>query len=349
MTKVTYPTPVIKTNYAKILIQLFSDYGLDTHQLIEESFLPPNLIESKSNYVPQETVKLLIFKASSQLTTPQFNEVLSLAFKNKIIPNILHEFFEFKTIGDSLKHVNTIFSLDSPGSNVNFVQEYEMSWFSRGTSESQSLNFQYEEIFVITYIIELIRILSQSSWKPTKVRLQGQDSNLVQSVVSEQCQIFVDQESTAVLIPNDILQLPIRLSLKDITPKPNLLNWSTNFSDNVRELIKPYIKEQDLSLEEAAKLFNLSIRSFQRKLHKENMTYRNIKEKLIVSIACELIEDGHSITYISSQLGYTNISHFSRAFKRVSGVSPKNYQSTLPKVNPIENEFGGLLSFNIHT
>lgn len=68
------------------------------------------------------------------------------------------------------------------------------------------------------------------------------------------------------------------------------------------------------------------------------MTYRNIKETLIVSIACELIEDGHSITYISSQLGYTNISHFSRTFRRVSGVSPKTYQSTLPKVNPIENQ-----------
>lgn len=338
MTKVTYATSVIKTKYAKILIQIFSDYGLDTHRLIEDSFLPPNLIESKSNYIPQETIKRLIFKASSQLTVHQFSEALSLAFKDKIIPNILHNFLEFKTIGDSLKHVNTIFSQDSPGSNVNFTREYGMSWLSRGTSASKSINLQYEEIFVITYIIELIRILSQSSWEPTKVRLQGQDSNLIQSIVPEQCQIFVDQESTAVLIPNDILQLPIRLSFKDITPKPSSLSWSTNFSDNVCELIKPYIKEQDLSLEEAAKLFNLSIRSFQRKLHKENMTYRRIKEKLIMSIACELIEDGHSITYISSQLGYTNISHFSRAFKRVSGVSPKTYQSTLPKVNPTENQ-----------
>ena len=338
MTKVTYATSVIKTKYAKILIQIFSDYGLDTHRLIEDSFLPPNLIESKSNYIPQETIKRLIFKVSSQLTVHQFSEALSLAFKDKIIPNILHDFLEFKTIGDSLKHVNTIFSQDFPGSNVNFTREYGMSWLSRGTSASKSINLQYEEIFVITYIIELIRILSQSSWEPTKVRLQGQDSNLVQSIVPEQCQIFVDQESTAVLIPNDILQLPIRLSFKDITPKPSSLSWSTNFSDNVCELIKPYIKEQDLSLEEAAKLFNLSIRSFQRKLHKENMTYRNIKEKLIMSIACELIEDGHSITYISSQLGYTNISHFSRAFKRVSGVSPTIYQSTLPKVNPTENQ-----------
>lgn len=337
MTKVTYATHVIKTKYVKILIQIFSDYGLDTHRLIEDSFLPPNLIESKSNYVPQETVKRLIFKASSQLTVPQFNEVLSLAFKNKIIPNILHNFFESKTIGDSLKHVNTIFSQDSPGSNVNFIQEYGMSWFSRGTSASQSADLQYEAILVISYIIELIRILSQSSWKPTKIRLQGHDSNLVQSIVSEQCQIFVDQESTAVLIPNDLLQLPIQLSPKYITPKPSPLELSTHFSDNVRELLKPYIKEQDLSLEEAAKLFSLSIRSFQRRLHKENTTYRKIKERLIVSVACELIQDGHSITYISRKLGYTNISHFSRAFKRVSGVSPTIYQSTLPKVSPIED------------
>ncbi|MFA0349736.1 AraC family transcriptional regulator, partial [Vibrio sp. 10N.222.55.C6] len=34
-------------------------------------------------------------------------------------------------------------------------------------------------------------------------------------------------------------------------------------------------------------------------------------------------------TYISSQLGYTNISHFSRAFKRVSGLTPKIYQRSI--------------------
>jgi AraC-like DNA-binding protein len=132
-----------------------------------------------------------------------------------------------------------------------------------------------------------------------------------------------------VLIPNDILQLPIQLTSKDLSPKPALVEWHTSFTDSVYELLKPYMKEQDLSIEDAAQLLNFSVRTFQRKLKQENTSFRKIKENLMYSVACELMEQGHSLTYISSQLGYTNISHFSRAFKRVSGLTPKIYQRSI--------------------
>lgn len=49
----------------------------------------------------------------------------------------------------------------------------------------------------------------------------------------------------------------------------------------------------------------------------------------MLSVACELLEEGHSLTYVSSQLGYANLSHFSRAFKRVSGLTPKMYKDSV--------------------
>ena len=131
------------------------------------------------------------------------------------------------------------------------------------------------------------------------------------------------------MIPDEILQIPIRLTAKDLSNKPAIVEWHTSFTDSVYELLKPYMKEQDLSLEEAAELLNFSVRTFQRKLKNENTTYRKIKENLMFSVACELMEEGHTLTYISSQLGYTNISHFSRAFKRVSGLTPKIYQRSI--------------------
>jgi AraC-like DNA-binding protein len=325
----SYQVPVIQTNYAKILVQMFSEHGLDLHQLLEESGLPPDLIQSDSDFVPSESIKRLIYLTSVQLGVSKFTDLLGLAFRRRIIPHVLHQFVDYKTVGDALQNISKIFSSDSPGSQITLVEEHGQVWFCRRVLDEDSPRFQWGEAFAIIYIIELISILSNRPWQPMKIRLQGRESDVVSTITTSHCQLFVEQGQTAVLIPNDILQLPIQLTSKDLSPKPALVEWHTSFTDSVYELLKPYMKEQDLSIEDAAQLLNFSVRTFQRKLKQENTSFRKIKENLMYSVACELMEKGHSLTYISSQLGYTNISHFSRAFKRVSGLTPKIYQRSI--------------------
>ena len=329
MAETKYQVPVIQTNYAKILVQMFSDYGLDLHQLLKDSGLPPDLIQSDSDFVPSESIKRLIYLTSAQLGVSKFTDLLGLAFRRRIIPHVLHQFVDYQTIGDALQHINQIFSNDSPGSRVSLVQEHGQVWFCRQAPDDDSTMFQWGEAFAIIYIIELITILSNRRWLPDKIRLQGRETDVISTITTSRCQLFIEQGMTAVMIPSDILILPIQLTSKDLSPKPALVEWHTSFTDSIYELLKPYMKEQDLSIEDAAQLLNFSVRTFQRKLKQENTSFRKIKENLMFSVACELMEEGHTLTYISSQLGYTNISHFSRAFKRVSGLTPKIYQRSI--------------------
>ncbi|MFL7013711.1 AraC family transcriptional regulator, partial [Enterovibrio norvegicus] len=88
MVDATYQVPVIQTNYAKILVQVFTDYGLDLHKLLKDSGLPPDLIESESDFVPSESIKRLIYLTSSQLGVSRFTDLLALAFKQRIIPYV---------------------------------------------------------------------------------------------------------------------------------------------------------------------------------------------------------------------------------------------------------------------
>ncbi|GAM59385.1 transcriptional regulator, araC family [Vibrio ishigakensis] len=41
------------------------------------------------------------------------------------------------------------------------------------------------------------------------------------------------------------------------------------------------------------------------------------------------MEQGKTLTFIAKQLGYQDISHFSRAFKRITGLTPKLYKKSL--------------------
>lgn len=330
MTTDSYQVPVIKTNYAKILVSVFSDYGLDVHKLLSDSGLPPDLFESQSDFLPSESIKRLIFLTSSQLGVTKFFDLLALALRQRIIPYVLHQFCEYKTIGDAIAHINRIFVNDTPSSTVHYEVEHNQSWFCVYGQGKEGSYFSWSEAFAICYIIELIRTLSkQDQWLPQHVKVQTTDISLVKQILPKHCQLYIDQPRTAVHIPQEILDCPINIPQSALSPKPAVIEWHTSFTDSVFELLKPYVKEQDLSIEQAAELLNFSVRTFQRKLKSENTSFRKVKENLMFSVACELMEEGHSLTYISSQLGYTNISHFSRAFKRVSGLTPKLYQKSM--------------------
>lgn len=329
MTTSPFQVPVVQTRYAKVLVEVFSDYGLNVQSVLEEAGLPSDLFSNANDFVPSESVKRLIYLTSSQLGTARFTDLLALAFRQRIIPQVLNQFQRYETVGDALLNVNTIFSNDSPGSRVVLKQEYGQNWFCRYADFEDSGKFVWSETFAIIYIIELMSLLTHSKWQPTQVKVQSKTTEIIEAVVPKSCQLYVEHDCASVLIPDEVLKTPISLSNKVLAPKPQLIEWHTSFTDSVFEVLLPYVKEHSLTIELAADLLNYSVRTLQRKLKEEHTSFRNIRDSLILSSACELMEAGHSLTYISTQLGFANISHFSRAFKRISGLSPKLYRSSI--------------------
>ncbi|MDN3683000.1 AraC family transcriptional regulator [Vibrio tapetis subsp. quintayensis] len=323
----SYKVPVMQTGYAKILVTVFSEYGLNLQKLLNDAGLPADLFQSDSDFIPLEPIKRLIYLMSLQLGVSRLTDLLSLALREHIVPQLLPVFSKYKTINEALADVDVIFAQDSPGNNVQFEEIHQKSWFCSSAPLIHLPSFQWEEVFVVTYIIELISALTHTQWQPSIVKLQGSESDVVKSILPSHCRLAVEQEATAVYIPNDVLAMPISLSLS--IDAPVTIEWHTSFTDSVFEVLRPYVKERNLSLEEAAHLLNFSVRTFQRNLTKENTSFRKIKENLMFTVACELMEEGHNLTYISNQLGYHDISKFSRAFKRVSGLTPSVYKKSI--------------------
>ena len=92
-----------------------------------------------------------------------------------------------------------------------------------------------------------------------------------------------------------------------------------------------YIREHptgDVSMKEMAELCRLSpsyfSRLFNRELGESFVTYVNRKK---VERAKELLRDtNHSISQISGEVGYQNVSHFIDVFKRMEGVTPSVFR-----------------------
>lgn len=100
-----------------------------------------------------------------------------------------------------------------------------------------------------------------------------------------------------------------------------------NFVDEVQAIVLDMISAPP-RLDEMAKRFRMSPRTFRRKLQEGGTSYQRILENTreLVSRSV-LIESSKPIAKIAYDLGFENPTHFARAFKRWTGKSPSSFRS----------------------
>lgn len=88
-----------------------------------------------------------------------------------------------------------------------------------------------------------------------------------------------------------------------------------------------------LSIESVSGNFNVSVRTLQRQLKQEGVSYIQIVEEVRKSLAIHYITNSSSsIKEISNILGYAEPSGFVRAFKKWTGTTPNKYKNSIEAV-----------------
>ena len=103
------------------------------------------------------------------------------------------------------------------------------------------------------------------------------------------------------------------------------LSFNVDFPTQVKQLLSGYDKNFP-NAEDVAQSFNISVRTFRRKLDAAGASYRNLideqrKERAINLLTAETM----SVQLLAEKLGYTESASFLRAFKRWTGTTPRKY------------------------
>jgi AraC-like DNA-binding protein len=77
----------------------------------------------------------------------------------------------------------------------------------------------------------------------------------------------------------------------------------------------------------AADIAGISPRSLQRRLACHGRTYSQVVDEVRLELGRQLLrEPGTTARDVSRQVGYSDHSHFTRAFRRVVGLTPQEYR-----------------------
>ncbi len=108
----------------------------------------------------------------------------------------------------------------------------------------------------------------------------------------------------------------------------------SSFLMDVKRYIRSNLRQDDVTIENAALALNISVRSLQRLLHQERTTFKQLLDQLRQHQAKQYIENTpQSITQIAHSLGFSDAGNFTRAFKRWFSCSPNQYRQSYVKQN----------------
>ena len=100
----------------------------------------------------------------------------------------------------------------------------------------------------------------------------------------------------------------------------------------VKAAILDQLPSGNISDSAVAEALHVSNRTMQRQLQTENTNFKTLLNEVRSELADKYIRDNQlSLTEISFMLGFSEMSSFSRAFKRWTGESPSNFRTASQK------------------
>ncbi|MGA1544077.1 MAG: helix-turn-helix domain-containing protein [Saprospiraceae bacterium] len=92
--------------------------------------------------------------------------------------------------------------------------------------------------------------------------------------------------------------------------------------------------KEEISLNQAADLINMTVPAFCRYFKKTtNKTFTQFLNNYRISYACKLLSNEEiSISEVSFESGFNNLSHFNKQFRKIVNCSPKEYRNNQLKI-----------------
>jgi len=216
---------------------------------------------------------------------------------------------------------SVVYSLSSVGNRSTF---YERRVTDGGLMPS------HNDGFTIAFLVTLIRCSVGELWDGTKVIAKVCDPSAVPDDYLGIKTAITDTFGASINFPtNWLIQSQPRRNLAETKEHITAVSPpSGRFINALRVTLQPHIHEFDLGVGRVAAICGLSKRTLARRLQTRGTSLREELRSLRMSRAKKTLSGTDlRISEVALMVGYANPNVFSRAFKRWTGMSPRQYRA----------------------
>lgn len=323
--------PLTRCQFLIPFAEIHTEIGGPTSALLAKFRLPTCLEEKADHYVPllpavrfataaqhAQGISDFAFWAAQRLAFDQLSEALRARIRHS--PTLLfalQQVCKWAPVEDTKLHIwlersNESLAICSRIIGTEGIAHLEMSQWLQNV-----------------FIIHIVRQFAGAHWTPTVIAFEARYTPGidVQSYWPN-TRFMSGQRASWIDVPLQLLSLPnlANVTLSD-SPEGELQPFGKDIVSALRLSLPSYVDEGGPSVTEAAEMIGLTVRSLQRKLSQAGLTYSGLLEQVRFDKALKLLRDTENkIIDVAFSSGYADPAHFTRAFRRISGCTPREFR-----------------------
>lgn len=320
-------TGISLNSYMPSLLNGLKNEGINIQRYLKNPFLRKLDLYDSDSYIPNILLEEILVSIKRDLGLVSFYEDLNVHFKSTSMGVYSKHFFQspnmLTLLSESVKYQNFLRSnykikLDILGANAKF---------SVKIVEAQSIGKKICEEIDILRILDAFKLVFGENFVPLEIGITSSTSQKLEVVLPHRnYNLKLNQEESWLLFKTDLLRTTIPHVLEGGSV-PDIVQSDHPETFKVEMLLDSFRVGDIPNLDEISVMFDMSRRTFERKLSREGSSFMAIKEQYLKRKSFELLQDSNaSVKEIAEQLNYANSQNYIRSFRRWTGVTPLTYR-----------------------
>lgn len=180
----------------------------------------------------------------------------------------------------------------------------------------------------------VVRAFAGQDWCPTEMAFTSLlPVSLAASELFPDTRFILGRKASWITMPRSMLSLaPNIRSIMDpglrLTQAEPRSNRAIDFANSLKSMLRPYLPDGYPKIELAAEIAGLSVRTLQRRLAQQGLSYSALVKHLRYEAASQLLRDSDvRMIDAANELGWGSPATFTRAFSDIAGISPSEYRA----------------------
>jgi AraC-like DNA-binding protein len=315
---------------------LVAELGADPGIIIQSLGLDADVLEREDDLLTLDTVNALLESAVKSTQCEYFSLMLSgrqgLSFAG-VIGLALKAAPDLRTV---LYEVTRYLSLHVQGAEWQIKVDAELTFCSWVHHSPGASDMKHSIYLAVGQLFCALRELSGKSWKPVCINFHYDEPEgkwFYRSFFS--APVMFNSEFDGFVFNSSELDIVVSegqdnlLSVLDAYMDGLKDDTAEDFSLMVKHVIRQAISHGSFDIDSIAAIFNCSKRSLQRKLSAHDTSFQSLREDVRFELAMQYLKGtAMPISNISELIGFSELSIFSRNFKKKFGVSPRQWRTT---------------------
>lgn len=331
--------PELPGTYINLIVETIKRWDVSGDQLLEESGITLGQLEKPYWYVEFNILNQLIERAIELCKEPALAGYLALNMTASCYGSVGMAAIVSSNLREALKILEHFIGSRCKVFKPELKQENNDAYWSIHQPVDAFQLSSNANIFLLVGFVQIARKLTGLSHLG-KVELQMPEP-IGFAEISHQLAVtcLFNQKRNCWIFPKDYLAQPVLTADPMLAPLLNAqckrdiekLKLKSGWKGRVKQVAEKLLLDGEvdtLKVGQVAQIMNMSERTLQRYLALDHTSFTILVDSLKKKHAQKLLaQNNMSIEKVALMLGYAETSHFTRAFKRWMGVTPKYFQT----------------------